>query len=343
MAAPRPPPAPFRRAADAKLASGRSYFIGAMLLVTVFPFLFVPIAAKFGESYSSLRDMRTVLFLLSSMHVALTPFFYSDPSMRGYFSKHKFRYYYATIGCIAGTALIFILCGKQYINYFYIVYHVLLLWHHTRQDYGLLAFVAIATGAGRPSGLERYCLYFASFAGMLGLVRFFTEGTVFAGYEAKFVQAGLLVYLVSVVMAITAMVRAEAILDARWRWTTFLILFGFFVPTFLYEDKMSAFSSYALAHALQYFVFMYYVGSDSKGAGEGKNRFLKLVFTFSLTSAFLMLLRDGDIWGNASWPLLGAFWGVVFSHFVVDAGVWRLSKPFQREYMRSAFSTLFKR
>jgi len=116
---------------QADLASGRSYFVACMLLVTVFPFLFVPLAAKFGEHYSSLRDMRTVLFLLSSMHIALTPFFYTDSSMRGYFSKYQFRYYYATAGCIVGTALIFFLCGKTYINYFYIVYHVLLLWHHT--------------------------------------------------------------------------------------------------------------------------------------------------------------------------------------------------------------------
>jgi hypothetical protein len=67
-----------------------------------------------------------------------------------------------------------------------IFYHVCLLWHHTRQNYGLLAFIGLATESGRVSMLERQCLYLASYAGMLGLVRFFTKGTFLVGMERYF-------------------------------------------------------------------------------------------------------------------------------------------------------------
>ena len=41
--------------------------------------------------------------------------------------------------------------------------------------------------------------------------------------------------------------------------------------------------------------------------------------------------------------LYGAFLGTVMTHFVLDAGLWRLREPFQRKYMRQKFYFVFDR
>ena len=41
--------------------------------------------------------------------------------------------------------------------------------------------------------------------------------------------------------------------------------------------------------------------------------------------------------GPVARAVYGAYLGVVMAHFVIDAGVWRLSEPFQRGYMARRF------
>jgi hypothetical protein len=41
--------------------------------------------------------------------------------------------------------------------------------------------------------------------------------------------------------------------------------------------------------------------------------------------------------------IYGVFVGIVMTHFVLDAGIWRLREPFQRGYMRERFSFVFHR
>lgn len=41
--------------------------------------------------------------------------------------------------------------------------------------------------------------------------------------------------------------------------------------------------------------------------------------------------------------IFGMAVGTVMSHFVIDAGVWKLRHPFQRGYVRRAFPFVFER
>ena len=43
------------------------------------------------------------------------------------------------------------------------------------------------------------------------------------------------------------------------------------------------------------------------------------------------------------YAVYGAFIGIVMTHFVLDAGIWRLRERFQRGYMRERFSFVFDR
>jgi hypothetical protein len=53
------------------------------------------------------------------------------------------------------------------------------------------------------------------------------------------------------------------------------------------------------------------------------------------------ILAPGQL--GYGYALYGAFVGVTMSHFVLDAGLWRLSEPFQRRYMREKFYFVFDR
>jgi hypothetical protein len=119
------PPAEMGEAVE-KLKSSdqdRRQFVWLMLGVTIFPFLFVPFVATMEAQYRSLGDMQTALFLLSSMHIALTPFFYFDTGIRAHIRQRRSRYFFATSACIVGTMATFLALGKAHVNYFYIFYH----------------------------------------------------------------------------------------------------------------------------------------------------------------------------------------------------------------------------
>jgi hypothetical protein len=64
-------------------------------------------------------------------------------------------------------------------------------------------------------------------------------------------------------------------------------------------------------------------------------RLLAAVVAFAVGGG--LLLRE---WETTSGFLFGAYLGVVMAHFVLDAGMWRLSEPFQRRYMAERFSFL---
>ena len=60
---------------------------------------------------------------------------------------------------------------------------------------------------------------------------------------------------------------------------------------------------------------------------------------FALTSMVVAMGHGGLL----NRLLFGLAIGVVMSHFVIDAGVWKLRYQFQRQYVRRAFPFVFER
>ena len=52
------------------------------------------------------------------------------------------------------------------------------------------------------------------------------------------------------------------------------------------------------------------------------------------------LATNNPMFGAWGKTLYGAYLGIVMWHFVLDAGVWKLSQPFQRGYMSARFACL---
>jgi hypothetical protein len=86
---------------------------------------------------------------------------------------------------------------------------------------------------------------------------------------------------------------------------------------------------------------MYFVGAS-------RNRGVLGVASVSMVGilgglALTLMLKDLGEGSLATRVFFGMALGTVMSHFVIDAGVWKLRYPFQRGYMKEAFAFVFNR
>jgi hypothetical protein len=313
----------------------RRVFMGGLLVATLLPLLLMPLLSRFHPESGGVSSVRNLLvFLGGNGHVALTAFFYTDRRLWGFFREHRVRYALVPLGLVLGAGFAWTL-GAPVAPHLLLAYLVWQTYHYMRQNQGILAFVASATGTGPTGWLERVTLNLGVSAGILGLVRQMAlqQGTVLEGHEALLYQAGLITYLWVPVFAALAILDNRRILRSPARLACLLLCAAFYLPTFLFDDMPSAILGYALAHGLQYFVFMGYAAYQN-GSGAATTRLLVLLLICLSLGSAMMLMGDRSV---AAEFVFGCYLGLVMAHFVVDAGLWRLSQRFQRDYLRQSF------
>jgi hypothetical protein len=133
-----------------------------------------------------------------------------------------------------------------------------------------------------------------------------------------------------------ALLHSKALRTNRLRLAFFIFGTVFFLPIYLFDDPATAIAGYAIAHGLQYVVFMAFVGIDKRPLLPSLAILAGIGAIYAALA--LWLLDNVPQFGNG---LFGAFIGLVMTHFVLDAGIWRLREPFQRGYMREKFSFVF--
>ena len=274
-----------------------------------------------------------------SFHVAATGWFYTDPSMLAHFRARPLRYIAVPCLLVGGSAAAFHFIDPGLGHYLLVLYFCWQLWHYQKQNVGLLSFIAAGTDGVSVSPWERRTLGLAAIAGILGFFSLFNVGLPERAKEFALLHAiGGSVYLLVPVAFLVAILKNPTLRENRLRLSFFLLGTLFFVPTYIFTDELSAIFGYALAHGLQYLVFMGFVGFGKK------NAIVSLVTLLVIASlGYLVLdwaMRAEGPYGAA---LHGAFLGAVMTHFVLDAGIWRLREPFQRGYMREKFQFVFKR
>jgi hypothetical protein len=130
----------------------------------------------------------------------------------------------------------------------------------------------------------------------------------------------------------------------------------FFLPVFLSTQMNIAFLSYAIAHGLQYLVFMGVVSAKATDGEQSRSISYGgiLTLTVLILVAGLAFWRVGDlasfgvIRSSATLTVLanflfGAVLGATMSHFVVDASAWKLSLAPQRAYITKRFDFIFNK
>ena len=210
--------------------------------------------------------------------------------------------------------------------------------HFTRQNHGILAFVSRAYGV--PVKLaERVAITLTDVAAVLATIPFVTPFrlTLLDAWGWHLHTIGFGVFLC-----------AWGAYGLAWRPSRFraaprlelvsLALMTFYLPLFVFRDAFSAVYIYLTAHGLQYLVFMCFVAATPR---IRRVRALAALAAFTILGGGIMRsLHEPSLWGSHGFALLGVAFGITMWHFVLDAGVWRLSEPFQRSYMLERFGFL---
>lgn len=319
-------------------------FLALVSLASLSPFVIIPVAQQFIPGSSAALDIVIALnFVGANFHVASTGWFYTDRSMWSHFHSHPVRYLVVPCVLIAVSAALFHFIDHSLRGYLLFLFFSWQLWHFQKQNVGLLSFIAAGTDGVPVSTWERRTLALSAIAGILGLFSLSKIGLRHLSSEfATLHQIGLGVYLLASIAFCIAITKSPALRTNKLRLTCFLFGTSFFLPTFIFTDPISATLSYAIAHGLQYLVFMGFVS-------VGKQKPIASLITLlgiATLGAFILnaaiLAPDGHEF-SYGYAAYGAFLGVVMAHFVLDADIWRLREPFQRGYMRKKFYFLFER
>lgn len=322
-------------------------FFGWILLATAGPFVAMPLLARFEPSALGALSLAGLLgFLGGPAHVSATAWLYADRRPRAYFRQHPVRYYWAPLAVIVGVTAIFTVWPAQLPAHLTAAFFSLwLLWHYQKQNWGIVSFCSRVSSRESASKTELWALRAAAVAGWMAAVHSvgFGGGTPLATHSALLFQGAVGLYAVVPVLLGVALVRQPGLRRSPPRLFFVLVASLFFLPAFLFEDRPSAFLTYALAHGFQYHVFMTFLatspGTGTRGPDPAQRRVGLPALAICILTLGVALSLGGDAISTSQkmWPLFGFVVGVTMAHFIVDAGIWRLRDRFVRGYVGDAF------
>ncbi|MFP6664050.1 MAG: hypothetical protein VCC00_07630 [Deltaproteobacteria bacterium] len=271
----------------------------------------------------------------SQAHVAASFYFYADAETRPFLLYQRpRRFVVAVLAIIVGFPLATSMAGGLGEGELRDAISLLLIggywaWqahHYSRQNYGILSFLGRAEGASvRPA--EARALQLTSAAGIVGIVQMMNSPSLaFLGASPWALSAGLMtagwgIWVLDV--------WRQGSPGSSIRTVAMVVGLAFYLPLYLFDDVFPAIMGFALAHGLQYFVFLGRVTSPAKF--DWRPMLTMLLITVAVGYPLLLCTEN-------QFFTLGL--GVVMAHFVLDAGMWKLSEPFQRGYMAKRFPFL---
>jgi hypothetical protein len=342
----------------ARKGLGRQFFLISLLLATCLPIILFVSQPQTSNIYS-LETLKVVFIFLGTAHAPATLYFYLDRGFSEVIRHQKARYVYLPIALILLTGLIFAFSGPAVQAYVLFVYWGWQAFHYGRQNIGVYAFASIAQTATSPRKLEKLAIDLGTLCGIFGTFKILGMGAAPAYLHPVF--NGL--YLLGSIMLAGVAIFALFVYVKYFPETTILkTLFYFtsvffFFPVFISTDLVVAFVSYAMAHGLQYLIFMTTISLNSGERGRASVKTFSYVNVLKLVALILVVnalfsrlgglkeletIKSSLIFAGAVDFLLGAVLGTTMAHFVVDAGAWKLSLARQRGYITRRFNFLFE-
>lgn len=333
----------------------RRWFLFSLLLGTWVPIVFfILLAPSIGPS-GGLASLKAVFLFLGTAHVPATLFFYADKDFASIRKSHPVRYIVVPVLLIVATGLVFAFASFTIQAFALLIYWAWQAFHYGRQNVGIYAFASIAETGRAQRKAEKIAIDCGTVLGILGTFKVLGAAVAPAYLRVSFdylYQIGLVSFFVLAVFSVV--VYCKYFQDTSLFKTLFFFTsVFFFAPVFISTDNNIGFLSYAIAHGLQYIIFMSVI-SFSSGNGQVrpalyKNVAVFLVFLLLVGFAFWRVndLREFEFvkstWAYARIAdfLFGAVLGATMSHFVVDASAWRLSMAKQRSYITKRFNFVF--
>jgi hypothetical protein len=284
-----------------------------------------------------------LLILGSSVHVAATGYFFTVREVRTHAMEHRGRYLYVPATCIALAALLTAVLRPSQVDWILFPYFCWQFFHFQKQNLGLVAIAAGAVGTSGPSAPERRALMLAGYAGILGLATRpallqLTITTHIGGLHV----AALGLFLTAILGGLVALRARPRGANPPGYCVVYLSSLTFFTPVFLFHAPYAAVAGMTIAHGVQYLVLVGLVAGGTSRPAErrfGIAVFLNIALIGGIALSAASHLHDGP---TVERLVFGAYLGLVMTHFVVDAGLWRLRDPFPRAFLAARLPYLVR-
>lgn len=279
-----------------------------------------------------------LLFIGSSVHVAATGALFSFGEVRRHSRRHPARYLLMPVALLVMTATACVILPTPELSLLLLPFFGWQLWHYQKQNLGLAALAMTAARLPSLSLLERCCITASGLAGVLALVAHPDVLQIVSWRPAPDVAHAT--FILAAVLLSASLVSGCASMTRRGTTTAaaavYLLAVAFPLPLVVARSPYVAIGGLTLAHGLQYLLLVGHVviGPRRRRAGPDMTRLIALVSAVvaiaGLLAAGSHLHGDGHLTARL---LFGGYLGVVMTHFVVDAGLWRLRDEFPRHWL----------
>ena len=275
-----------------------------------------------------------LLFLGSSVHVASTCWLWTDASVRGYAWERHGRYFWAPCGLVTAGITLSGVASPRLVAWAVLLVLAWQFRHFQKQNLGLVALTGASLGLASLRRGERTAICTTGAAGIAevcahpGLLQLDVRLPL-SGYLALLATALLAAGVAGGTLALTRRPRSD-------RPVRFCVVYGlalvFPLPVFVFTSPYAAVGGLTMAHGLQYLLLMGLVaaGNDRRKWIGGAAALCAIAVLGGVVLNVISHLH-GD--GQSLRLLFGVYLGLLASHFVVDAGMWRLREPFVRSFL----------
>lgn len=310
----------------------RRVWLAGTVLATLCPFvLAVRLAPAAGAQ--PVPALSWLLFVSSSMHVAATGWFYTVPEVRAHMAVHRRRYVWVPAALVVGLAAAAPLLSAGALTAVLLAFFGWQFFHFQKQNLGVAALAARATGVADLTGRERRALVAAGIGGIAGLL-----GRPSLLQIGTHDRCGPLCLFGAVVFAAAVALGVRGVLTRPApRPPAFVVLYLggvlFFLPVFVFDSPYAAVAGLTIAHGMQYLLLITLLAgapASDRSVGVSLLVLINLALFLGIALNRGSHLHDGTGVGRA---VFGAYLGMSVAHFVIDAGLWRLRDEFPRAFL----------
>jgi hypothetical protein len=280
-----------------------------------------------------------LLFAGSSVHVAATGWFYTVRDVRAHMRGHQARYVWWPLALIAGAGAIAMLLPRPALDWLLLPYFSWQFFHYQKQNLGIAALAAASHHVAALRGAERRMLTGAGLAGIAGLL----ARPSLLQQPVRPILAPL--FPVAAIAFVAFAVVGTGFLAKRNRAerpvgfsACYLLSLVFSLPVFVFGSPYAAVAGLTIAHGMQYLLLMTLLAAGGQGRRRPLQRTVGVAALCNIAllgGAALSMASDQASATPALRAVFGCFLGAVMAHFVVDAGLWRMSEEFPRAFLQS--------
>jgi hypothetical protein len=299
----------------------------------------------FSNTLYQLTLVFSLLSILSGAHVWINLAYYVDPQWRSYFNCNPVVFYFVPLAIFGGTLGLIaqpnkaiglsVLYGATFLN----------LWHHSKQNWGILAIIGKIRGKNVTA--LRYPLIYAWPFFIIPWALQLPELKAFFGEQGLYwISIACIVVYAFYCLATAYQHRfsegQDPVVIAAG-----IALCCYFLPLVLLYGKPYALFIWAAAHGLQYYLMIF----TSLSLRNRESVDLRgIIWSSSLTLAMLVGLTVisytasqsvsvSDLWSDLTLRvIMGTILGVNLIHFWVDTFIWKFSEKGIRNLHGQAFN-----